>query len=103
MTKTLKNLQQQVDEVVEKLGGYWPPFAMLASIMEEVGELSREVNALEGIKVKKKEEKVNSIGDELADLLFSLLCMANFYQVNLSESFSDAIDKYLTRDKDRFT
>ena len=50
-------LQHKVDELVSKMGGYWSPLAMLASVTEEVGELAREINALEGFKPKKTYRK----------------------------------------------
>ena len=75
---------------------------MLASIMEELGEVSREINHLEGIKPKKTTEKPSKIGEELADLLFSLICVANYYKTDLNDDFQAVIEKYKERDKNRF-
>ena len=100
--KSLQQIQQDVDALISKFGGYWPPFAMLASVMEEVGELSREINAKEKIKHKKDTEPINSIGEELADTLFSIICIANHYKVDLTHEMESILKKYRIRDKNRF-
>ena len=99
---TLKEVQQQVDAFIQDHGGYWPPLSMLASITEEVGELAREINALEQIKTKKPTELPKPIGEELADTLFSVICVANFYEVDITREFKQIMQKYQERDKDRF-
>ncbi len=99
---SLKELQQKVDVWIMSHGGYWPPLAMLSAIMEEVGEVAREVNYYEGFKPKKNKEKHFNLGEELADLLFSLICIANYYKINLSDEFDRALTKYLERDSTRF-
>ena len=76
---------------------------MLASVVEEVGELAREINSLEKIKIKKTSETNTDIGLELADILFSLVCIANYYEIDLGESFEKVMEKYSIRDKDRWT
>ena len=48
--KTLKDYQVEIDQWIHMHGGYWPPLSMLSAIMEEVGELAREINFLEGHK-----------------------------------------------------
>lgn len=95
--------QKEVDLLVQQMGGYWSPLAMLASVVEEVGELAREINALEKIKIKKPEERVKPIDEELADTLFSIICIANHYKVNLGKSLENVLEKYRKRDKYRFT
>lgn len=99
---TIKEIQDQVDELIQTLNGYWPPLAMLASVTEELGELAREINALEKIKVKKKSEIEKNIGEELADLFFSILCISNHYKIDLNSEFQQVLDKYQKRDKNRF-
>ena len=99
---TLKEVQQLVDDFIQEHGGYWPPLSMLASVTEEVGELAREINALEQIKLKKPSEPRNSIGEELADTLFSVICVANYYNVDLAQEFKRVMYKYQERDRDRF-
>ena len=49
--ENLKQIQKKIDDWINDHGGYWSPLAMLASIMEEVGELAREINNLEGFKL----------------------------------------------------
>lgn len=101
--KTLKEIQNEVDEWIVKHGNYWPPLSMLSAIMEELGELAREVNHLEGIKPKKKTiETRSNLGLELGDLLFSIICLANYYKIDLSEKISESFKKYSKRDANRF-
>ena len=59
---------------------------MLASIVEEVGGLAREINNLEKIKKKKSNEPETDIGLEMADVLFSLICLANHYGIDLARA-----------------
>ena len=101
---TIKEAQKIVDEWINQFEeGYWPPLSMLASLVEEVGELAREINAKEKIKKKKKTEPENDIGMEIADVLFSLICLANYYGVDLEDKFREVIEKYSMRDKYRWT
>jgi len=104
LTLTTNFMQQRVDEWINQFEeGYWPPLSMLASIVEEVGELAREINGLEKIKRKKKSEPVISLSLEIGDILFSLICLANYYSIDLEESFNDVMEKYSKRDMDRWT
>jgi NTP pyrophosphatase (non-canonical NTP hydrolase) len=100
--KNFPDAQKEVDILVQQMGGYWSPLAMLASVVEEVGELAREINALEKIKIKKPEERIKPIEEELADTLFSIICIANHYQVDLGASLDRVINKYRIRDMNRF-
>ncbi|MCF2139067.1 MAG: nucleotide pyrophosphohydrolase [Candidatus Lokiarchaeota archaeon] len=103
---TLQHLQQQVDLLIKDFGGYWPPLSMLACVIEEVGEISRELNALEGFKPKKQDITISihdKLAEELSDTLFSLICIANYYQINLSRSFQQILKKYQERDQKRFS
>lgn len=103
----LKDLQKQVHEWISQFEeGYWPPLSMFAALVEEVGELGREINHLEGFKPKKKPTSSSikeDMGLELADLLFSLICIANHYDLDLETYFLKIIEKYSNRDKDRWT
>ena len=98
----LKEIQQKVDEWITSHGGYWSPLAMLAAIMEELGELAREINCNEGFKPKKNIIKQSKLGEELGDLLFSLICLANYYKIDLNSEFKGVLTKYLERDSKRF-
>ena len=100
----LRETQKIVDDWINQFEeGYWPPLSMLASIVEEVGELAREINNLEEIKKKKSNEPETDIGLEMADVLFSLICLANHYGIDLEEYFRKVMNKYDTRDETRWT
>jgi NTP pyrophosphatase (non-canonical NTP hydrolase) len=100
---SLDDLQNLVDEWIQKHGGYWTPLSMLSAAMEELGEISREINYLEGFKPKKEQSKQNTqLGEELADLIFSVICVANYYNIDLSTSFNKIIEKYSKRNSKRF-
>jgi NTP pyrophosphatase (non-canonical NTP hydrolase) len=101
---TIKQTQKIVDEWINQFEeGYWPPLSMLASLMEEVGELAREINAREKIKKKKETEPEKDIGLEMADILFSLICLANHYNIDLESKFKEVMKKYSSRDANRWT
>ncbi len=99
---TIKEIQELVDDLIQTMNGYWPPLAMLASVTEELGELAREINAMEKIKVKKSSEIEKNIGEELADLLFSIICISNYYKIDINSEFKHVLEKYQKRDKNRF-
>ena len=99
---TIEELQEKIDGWILEHGDYWPPLSMLMAIMEEVGELARELNYLEGIKPKKPTERKSNIAEELADLLFSVMCLANYYNIDLNKEMKKALEKYSKRDAKRF-
>ncbi|MHA1519049.1 MAG: nucleotide pyrophosphohydrolase [Promethearchaeota archaeon] len=100
----IKQLQQDVDKFIQEFGGYWSPLSMLASIMEELGEISREINALEKFKPRKdlNTNPRDKLQDEIGDCLFSLICLANSYEIDLDSALKSVIDKYRKRDSGRF-
>ncbi len=100
---SIKKAQEEVDVLIEEFGGYWPVLSMFASLAEEVGELARELNALEKIKIKKPTEPIKKIEEEMGDVLFSLICLANQYSVDLGDSLEIVLAKYRKRDKNRYT
>ena len=100
---SLSEFQKRVNSWIEKHGGYWPPLSMLAAIIEEIGEVSRELNHIEGYKPKKQKPELNSnLGEELGDLLFTLICLANSYNVDLGTELTNVLQKYTNRDSKRF-
>ena len=102
-SKTLKELQTEVDAWVRAVGGgYWSPHANLARIAEEVGELARLVNHLHGPKPKKADEAAQDLGEEMADILFAIICLANSEGIDLQESFEQVLAKVWNRDRDRY-
>ncbi|MBI4410082.1 MAG: nucleotide pyrophosphohydrolase [Gemmatimonadetes bacterium] len=84
-------------------GGYWPPLSNLARLVEEVGELARELNHRYGHKPKKAGEAEQELALELADILFVLIALANEQKVDLEAAFQRVLDKYGARDAERWT
>jgi len=102
--KSLQEMQQEVDRYISQFKeGYFSPLSMLARMSEEVGELAREVNHTYGEKPKKLSEAANSIELELGDILFITLCFANSLGINLTEAHDKVMNKFNTRDADRWT
>ncbi len=101
--KTLKQFQAEVDAWIQAVGGgYWTPHANLARIAEEVGELARLINHLYGPKPKKAGEAAQELGEELADILFALICLANSEGIDLADSLQRVLDKVWQRDRNRY-
>lgn len=101
--KSLNQMQKEVDDYISQFkAGYFSPLANLARLTEEVGELAREINHYYGEKQKKPTEEENSVKAELGDNLFVLLCIANSLGIDMIESFNDTMEKFNTRDKNRF-
>ncbi|MFX1570983.1 MAG: MazG nucleotide pyrophosphohydrolase domain-containing protein [Promethearchaeota archaeon] len=98
----LKEAQDIVDKWIRDHGGYWPPLSMTCAIMEELGEIAREINAIEGYKPKKLRILDSNLGEELADLLFSVICIGNYFEIDLGKEFNNIIKKYSRRDSNRF-
>ena len=102
--KTMKELQNDVDQYISGFKeGYFSPLAMMARISEEVGELAREINHYYGEKPKKASEKEKEIEEELGDVLFVLICLANSLNIDLEKAHDLVMNKFKTRDKDRWT
>jgi NTP pyrophosphatase (non-canonical NTP hydrolase) len=100
----LKEAQERVDQWISQFEeGYWPPLVNLARLMEEVGELAREINHRFGEKTKKPDEPEQDLALEMADVLFVLLVMANQQQIDLGTALEDVLKKYRMRDGDRWT
>jgi NTP pyrophosphatase (non-canonical NTP hydrolase) len=99
----MKKIQKEVDDWVSRLKiGYFKPLEILARLTEEVGELARELNHRFGPKKKKSSEEVKEVGDEMADIIFTLACLANSLNIDLDTHFKMVMDKYNERDKDRW-
>ncbi|WP_459501608.1 nucleotide pyrophosphohydrolase [Bacillus sp. C1] len=102
--KTMKAMQQEVDAYISQFKeGYFSPLAMMARLTEEMGELAREVNHYYGEKPKKMTEKTRTIEEELGDVLFVMICMANSLHIDLETAHNIVMNKFNTRDKDRWT
>lgn len=102
--KTIKELQKEVDTYISQFKeGYFSPLALLARMTEELGELAREVNHQYGEKPKKSTETEKAIEEELGDMLFVLICFANSLNIDLESAHNLVMNKFNTRDKDRWT
>ncbi|OUK13947.1 nucleotide pyrophosphohydrolase, partial [Enterococcus faecium] len=99
---SLYSSQQEWDEYIQKFKvGYFSPLAQMARLTEEVGELAREVNHTYGEKSKKASEPVNSVAEELGDVLFVTMIMANSLNIDLTEVFEKNMEKFNQRDHNR--
>ena len=99
----LKEIQKQVDDWIKQYKiGYFKPHQMLVQLMEEVGELARETNHLYGPKKKKATEKTKEMSDEIADIIFALVCLANSKKIDLDKAFKKIMEKRYQRDKNRW-
>ena len=98
---TIAEVQQKVDDWIKQYGvRYFSELTNLAQLMEEVGELARSISRTYG-EQSFKEDESNNLSDEMADVLFVLVCLANQTGVDLSEAFLKNIDKKTLRDKTR--
>ncbi|HEG3493344.1 TPA: nucleotide pyrophosphohydrolase [Enterococcus faecium] len=101
--RSLYSMRQEVDEYIQQFKvGYFSPLAQMARLTEEVGELAREVNHTYGEKSKKASEPVNSVAEELGDVLFVTMIMANSLNIDLTEVFEKNMEKFNQRDHNRF-
>jgi len=96
--------QKEVDAWISQFEeGYWKPLSMLARITEEVGELARLLNHEYGEKPKKPGEAPQEIGEEIADVVFVLLSLANSLDIDMDDAFAGVMAKYRSRDAGRWT
>jgi NTP pyrophosphatase (non-canonical NTP hydrolase) len=99
---TLDEAQQQVDQWINTTGvRYFNELTNMAILTEEVGEVARIIARRYGEQSEKESDKNKDLGDEFADVLFVLLCLANQTGVNLTEAFARNLEKKSIRDKDR--
>jgi len=99
---TINQAQVVVDEWIKKVGvRYFNVLTNTALLMEEVGELARIVARRYGEQSEKPTEKSQDLGDEIADILFVLICLANQTGINLTAAFEKNIEKKTLRDSKR--
>jgi NTP pyrophosphatase (non-canonical NTP hydrolase) len=99
---TISEAQQQVDEWIKTIGvRYFNELTNMAILTEEVGELARVMARKYGDQSFKKNETAEHLGDEMADVLWVLICLANQTGIDLTEAFAKNIDKKTKRDADR--
>jgi NTP pyrophosphatase (non-canonical NTP hydrolase) len=99
---TLQEAQQQVDQWI-KLHGvrYFNEMTNMAMLTEEVGEVARIMARRYGEQSEKESDKSKDLGDEMADVLWVLICLANQTGVDLTTAFQKNLEKKTERDKDR--
>jgi len=99
---TLPEAQQMVDHWIKTIGvRYFSELTNLAILTEEVGELARILARTYGDQSFKKSDEGKDMADEMADVLWVLICLANQTGVDLNEAFLKNMEKKTTRDKDR--
>ncbi|SMO36864.1 nucleotide pyrophosphohydrolase [Solitalea koreensis] len=99
---TLEEAQALVDNWITTTGvRYFSELTNMAILTEEVGEVARLISRTYGDQSFKKSDKDKNLGDELADVLFVLICLANQTGVNLTEALEKNLEKKSIRDADR--
>lgn len=101
---TIKEAQEQVDAWIKTYGvRYFNELTNMAILTEEVGELARIIARRYGEQSEKESDKNKDLGDEMADVLWVLMCLANQTGVDLTSALKKNIEKKTQRDKDRHT
>ena len=99
---TLRNAQDTVDEWIKTVGvRYFGELTNMAILTEEVGELARIISRRYGEQSEKESDKNRDLGDEMADVLWVLICLANQTGIDLTEAFAKNLEKKNTRDATR--
>ena len=99
---TLQESQLQVDQWIKSHGvRYFSELTNMAMLTEEVGEVARIMARRYGEQSEKESDKNKDLGDEMADVLWVLICLANQTGVNLTEAFQRNLEKKTLRDHER--
>jgi len=99
---TIAEAQQQVDKWINSTGvRYFSELTNMAILTEEVGEVARLMSRLYGDQSFKDSDKGHQLSDELADVLWVLICIANQTGINLEEALEKNFEKKTSRDTDR--
>jgi len=99
---TISEAQQQVDQWIKTYGvRYFNELTNMAILTEEVGDLARIIARTYGEQSFKESDKNRDLGDEMADVLWVLLCLANQTGVDLTDAFRKNLEKKTNRDKER--
>jgi NTP pyrophosphatase (non-canonical NTP hydrolase) len=99
---TIQEAQQQVDQWIKTHGvRYFSELTNMAILTEETGEVARIIARRYGEQSEKESDKNKDLGDEMADVLWVLICLANQTGVDLTEALKKNIEKKTLRDKDR--
>lgn len=98
----IKNAQIAVDNWIKEHGvRYFNELTNMAQLTEEVGEVARIIARRYGEQSEKESDKSKDLGEELADVMFVVLCLANQTGVNLQDAFDKKLDVKAKRDHDR--
>lgn len=99
---TIQEAQQEVDNWIKTIGvRYFSELTNMTILTEEVGELARIMARTYGDQSFKKSDLDKNLGDEMADVLWVLICLANQTGIDLTEAFQKNIEKKTSRDKNR--
>lgn len=99
---TINEAQNTVDDWIKTIGvRYFNELTNMAMLTEEVGEVARIIARKYGEQSFKKSDEEPNLADEMADVLFVLICLANQTGVDLTEALEKNLDKKTSRDKDR--
>ena len=99
---TIQQAQEIIDQWIKEYGvRYFNELTNTAILMEEVGELARIMSRTYGEQSFKESDKGKDLGDEMADVLFVLICLANQTGINLEEALKQNLLKKTERDTDR--
>ena len=101
-TLTIRDAQSEVDRWIETIGvRYFDELTNLAQLMEEVGEVARILSRTHGEQSSKPGESPGDLADELADVLFVTICLANQSGIDLTDALQKNLRKKTTRDASR--
>ncbi|CAI8179740.1 nucleotide pyrophosphohydrolase [Bacteroidia bacterium] len=99
---TITEAQKKIDQWINTIGvRYFDPLTNTAVLMEEVGEVARIMSRKYGEQSFKESDKKIDLGDEMADVLFVLMCLANQCEIDLEQSLLKNLDKKTNRDQER--
>jgi NTP pyrophosphatase (non-canonical NTP hydrolase) len=93
----LPTIQRFLDAWIKQRGRYWSPLSQYARLAEEVGELGRELNFEFGDKPRAAKDDGGSVTDELGDVLFIVVLLANYLGIDLVAALSGTLEKYEQR------
>lgn len=99
---SIRDAQKKVDDWIQEIGvRYFSELTNMTILMEEVGELARLMSRQFGEQSFKESDKNRDLGDEMADIMFVMICLANQTGVDLNEAFRKNLAKKTQRDQDR--
>ena len=100
----IKEYQKEVDDwFKEKEWDYWKPHEIIARLYEEGGELARLINHIYGPKKKRADELEQDLKQEMGDVIYTLICLANTHDIDLNDAIRSSIDVVTNRDKERYS